>query len=66
MLYSMKSRPFTHVDVLKKAKEEIEKGPLPDGWNRHGSWCPWCAIAKAKGELDEQFDKELSMGEILL
>ena len=47
-------------DVLKRAIEIIESGPLPYDYAEHGEYCPYCAISKAKTDLDEENDTGLS------
>ena len=48
-------------DVLKRAYEILSAGPLEDGCSEY---CPWCAIAEAKGQLDREHDSELSLAEL--
>ncbi len=46
----MNKPPFTALDVLYRAYTIITSGANAD--DPHGPMCVWCAIAKAKGELD--------------
>jgi len=51
--------------VLERAKLIIESGPLPDDYSEHGAYCPYCAISKAKTDLDEELGTGHSVGECL-
>ena len=53
------------VDVLTRAKEILELGPLPDEWRGHGEYCPYCAIALAKSKLDDEHGTGLGFSESL-
>lgn len=44
-------RKFTGRDVLQRAIDIITARELTDSCS---SYCPWCAIAAAKGELDDE------------
>ena len=46
------SDSFTGNDVLARAHDILKAGPLKD--SPDGRWCPWCACAKAKGQLDSE------------
>jgi hypothetical protein len=46
--------PFGVNEVLQRAIEILERGPLTGMWSEHGEWCPYCAIGLAKSELDEE------------
>lgn len=48
---------FSAKDVLDKALGLIRIGPLPG--SNCSDFCPWCAIAIAKTELDSEFHTEL-------
>lgn len=52
-------------DVLKRALSIMRKGPLPRNDREHGKWCPYCAIAMAKGQLDNERGTGLPIGEVL-
>lgn len=56
------SNPFDFLAVLSRASDILKSGPLPDGWREHGEWCVWCAISKAKGELDSEHGISPPMG----
>jgi hypothetical protein len=45
---------FTYVDVIERAIEIIQRDNSKYSWSDHGECCPWCAIAMAKGELDNE------------
>lgn len=53
--------PFTCIDVLSRAIRLIEDKTPPFEWSDHGECCPWCAIATAKDELDNENGIALSM-----
>ncbi len=63
------SRSLDHVvlcsDVLKRAISIMRKGPLPRNDREHGKWCPYCAIAMAKGQLDDERGSGLPLDEVL-
>lgn len=40
--------------ILRRAKMILEKGPLPESHNEHGDYCPYCAIALATDQLDDE------------
>ena len=50
-------------EILSLAISIIEKGPLPESHSEHGEWCPYCAIALAKGQLDDERGTGLPIGE---
>lgn len=52
---------FTYVDVISRAIEIINRGEPPFSWSYEGGCCPWCAISKAKGELDVLAGTSLSL-----
>lgn len=56
---------FTHIDVLRLAKQMLELGPLPPEHREHGEWCVWCAISLAKNNLDREYGVHLSLYELL-
>ena len=53
-------------DVLKRAISIMRKGPLPRNDREHGKWCPYCAIAIAKGRLDDERGTGLPIEELLM
>ena len=52
-------------DVLTRAKKIIENGPLPESHNEHGQYCPYCAIALAKDQLDGETGEGVPFDECL-
>ena len=42
------------IDVLMRARAIIEAGGIPDPRDGDGLYCPWCAIARAKTQLDKE------------
>ena len=52
-------------DVLKRAKSIIEKAPLTTEQSDHGEYCPYCTIATAKSQLDEEQDDKLDLLKIV-
>ena len=50
-------------DILKRAISIMRKGPLPRNDREHGKWCPYCAIAMAKGQLDDERGTGLPLDE---
>lgn len=57
-------------DVLLRARDLIALGPLKNPRAGDGAYCPWCAIAQAKGELSEEYgtsgDGALEMAQVWL
>lgn len=51
-------------DVLGRAISLVKKGPLPRNDRDHGMWCPYCFIAKAKGQLDDERGTGLTTSEL--
>ncbi len=51
--------------VLKRAKEILDNGPLPEDHSEHGEWCPFCAIAMAKGQLDDEYGTGIDFSEAI-
>jgi len=54
---------LTGLDVLRRAHEILTAGPLS---NACAPYCPWCAIAKAKGQLDDEHGVGLDIAECVL
>lgn len=54
---------FLGTDVIRKAQQLIEAGPL--NGDNCSDWCPWCAIAKAKGLLDNEYGTGVAMSEAI-
>lgn len=56
---------FTGNDVLRRASDILTVGPLTGKWAEHGEWCVYCAIALAKGQLDDEHGTGVSAGEAM-
>lgn len=41
-------------EILRRAINLLEAGPLPPEHAEHGTWCPYCALALAKYEIDRE------------
>jgi hypothetical protein len=52
-------------DILRRAMNILLKSPLTGSDAKHGEYCPYCAIAIAKGELDNEFDTGVTFMEAL-
>lgn len=55
---------FDGKDVLKRAHEILSAGPLPEG--ACGDYCPWCAIAEAKSQLDKEHGSGLDLWGVVI
>lgn len=56
---------FTHIDVLKRAREILSREPSPlDIDPSCNSYCIYCAIAEAKDELDKETGVVLRFSEL--
>ena len=51
--------------VLKRAKDILDKRPLPESHSEHGEYCPFCAISLAKGQLDDEHETGISFSEAM-
>jgi hypothetical protein len=40
-------------EILQRAEQIISAGPVVKPWD-HGPFCPWCAIAQAKGVIETE------------
>jgi len=60
----MMGTKFGAVEVLQRAYEILSAGPLPP--DSCGPYCPWCAAAQAKSELDEEYGTGLGMVEVFI
>lgn len=47
-------RTFTAHDILKRAEALLTAGPLERPNAGHSPFCPWCAIADAKGQIEQE------------
>ena len=47
---------MTSDEIFARAIENLQRGPVrPSVWY-DGDWCPWCAVADAKGDLEDEQD----------
>lgn len=53
------------LEVMRRAIQIIERGPLPNTHSEHGGYCPYCALALAKSQLDNEYDSGLSDLQVL-
>jgi hydrogenase maturation factor len=54
------------IDVLKRSLLILQSAPLPEEDAEHGPYCPFCAIAVAKTQLDQEEGTTLSHMEVLI
>lgn len=60
------THPFTAHDVLNLAMQRVKSGQVKENPEcRCGKWCPRCAAADAKSELDKRFGCGLTLSEAL-
>ena len=52
-------------DILKRAGDNLIKAPLPKGFDEHGEYCPYCAVAMAKSQLDDEGGTGMGLSEQL-
>lgn len=55
---------FNGKDVLERAEQILASGPLED--HNCSDFCPWCAIAQAKGQLDKEHGTEKNFLTLIL
>lgn len=48
----MTTPTLTAQDILTRARTILASGPLAGSYADCGAYCPWCAIAMAKNQLD--------------
>jgi hypothetical protein len=54
----------TAYEILQRAINLLEAGPLPPEHAEHGIWCPYCALALAKSEIDHERSTGIDMTEL--
>lgn len=47
---------FTARDILIRAEQLLLAGPLERPNEGHSPFCPWCALADAKGQIEREND----------
>lgn len=50
----MTTPTLTAQDILTRARAILASGPLAGSYADCGAYCPWCAIAMAKSQLDRE------------
>lgn len=63
--YKKRKQVFNGKDVINRAYKILKRGPLPEKDRADGDYCPWCALALAKGQLDQKYGTALDFLECL-
>jgi len=52
---------MTGADILQRAVEILSRGPLTEPDRNHGPFCPWCACADAKSQLEDEEELNVAL-----